>query len=96
MAGAQEDMVAGPDAMVMRLGWMRVSVVVTVAMMVVMVVMVMAMMVIVAVECVVVCHGWVLARRAAKAIAADQPGDLRFLTAAVMSLGSHRHRSPGG
>ena len=77
MAGAQKDMVAGPDAMIMRLGCMGVG------MMAMAVVMVIVGMV-VAVQRVVVCHDRILALRLAKAIAADQPDAMRFLTIAAM------------
>jgi glyoxylase-like metal-dependent hydrolase (beta-lactamase superfamily II) len=76
MAGAQEDMVLGPYAMVMRSRGMVMT------MMVVMAVMVVAVMVIV--QRVVVSHGAILAPWLAKAIAADQPWRMRFLTIAAM------------
>ena len=75
MAGAQKGMVAVPHAMRMRIGGMIVIMVVTVMVMPVM-----------AVQRVVVCHGPILASRLAKAIAADQPVAMRFLTILAMFM----------
>ena len=71
--------------MVMRLGGVRVAM---------MIMAVMVMVVIVAVQCVIVRHGASLAFRLAKAIAADQPQAMRFLTVLAMLIAAPAFAAP--
>ena len=84
MARTQEDMVACPDAVIMRLGF--------VIMMMIMAMVIVAVMMIV--QGMVMGHGPILAPRLAKAIAADQPWEMRFITLAAMLMVSPAMAAP--